>query len=79
MVLEATGVRDLRDNRDKGPFFALTNWTSDVDIDCNSATNDELSDLLGQLNHQYDSFFINSLKHYGDIEFQKHVWRSYLT
>lgn len=39
----------------------------------------ELSDLLSQLNHQYDSFFINSLKHYGNIEFQKHVWRSYLT
>ena len=49
MPVVATGVRDLRDNRDKGPFFVLTNWTSDVDIDCNSATNDELSDLIGTL------------------------------
>jgi len=27
--------------------YALTNWTADLDIDCNSASNDELSDLLG--------------------------------
>ena len=27
--------------------YALTNFTEDVDIDCNSASNDELSDLLG--------------------------------
>jgi len=49
VVVLATGVRDKRDNRDQGPVFALTNWTEDVDIDCNSATNDELSDLLGTL------------------------------
>ncbi len=49
MVVVATGNRDLRDQRSSGPVFALTNWTSDVDIDCNSATNDELSDLVGTL------------------------------
>lgn len=27
--------------------YSLTNFTEDVDIDCNSASNDELSDLLG--------------------------------
>ena len=47
MPVVTTGVRDHRDNRDKGPVFSITNWTSDVDIDANSATNDELSDLLG--------------------------------
>ena len=30
-----------------GSTYSLTNHTTDVDIDCNSATNDELSDLLG--------------------------------
>ena len=30
-----------------GTIYALTNFTEDVDIDCDSATNDELSDLLG--------------------------------
>lgn len=49
MVVVATGNRDTRDSRSSGPVFALTNWTSDVDIDCNSATNDELSDLVGTL------------------------------
>ena len=49
MPVVARGVRDSRDNRNKGPVFVLTNWTSDVDIDCNAATNDELSDLLGTL------------------------------
>ena len=49
MVVVTTGVRDLRDQRASGPVFVLTNWTSDVDIDCNSATNDELSDLVGTL------------------------------
>ena len=47
MPVVATGTRDIRDNRETQPVFSLTNWTSDVDIDCNSATNDELSDLLG--------------------------------
>ena len=47
MGILATGNRNNRDNRDKGPVLALTNWVSDVDIDCNSATNDELSDLIG--------------------------------
>ncbi len=27
--------------------YSLTNFTEDVDIDCDSASNDELSDLLG--------------------------------
>ena len=49
MVVVATGDRGYRDSRASGPVFALTNWTSDVDIDCNSATNDELSDLVGTL------------------------------
>ena len=49
MPVIATGTRDKRDNRGVGPVFVLTNWTSDVDIDCNSATNDELSDLIGTL------------------------------
>jgi hypothetical protein len=30
-----------------GRTYALTNWTADIGIDCNSASNDELSDLLG--------------------------------
>ena len=30
-----------------GSTYALTNHTTDIDIDCNSATNDELSDLIG--------------------------------
>ena len=47
MVVVARGVRDLRDNRDKGPVFAITNWTEDVDINADSATNNELSDLIG--------------------------------
>lgn len=40
-------VRNQRDNTGTGPVFALTNHTEDVDINCNSATNDELSDLIG--------------------------------
>ena len=49
MVVLATGNRNERDIRATGPVFTLTNWTEDLAIDCNSATNDELSDMLGTL------------------------------
>ncbi len=49
MVVVATGNRDLRDNRNTGPVFAFTNFTEDLAIDCNSATNDELADALATL------------------------------
>ena len=38
---------DVPNDELNGRTYALTNWTADVDIDCNSASNDELSDLLG--------------------------------
>ena len=51
--------------------------------DSRSGTEDlneiELTSLIRQLELQYDSFFLNSLKHYGDMEFQKDVWKSYLS
>jgi hypothetical protein len=32
---------------DQGSDYALTNWALDIDIDCDSASNDELADVLG--------------------------------
>ncbi len=49
MVVVATGTRDKRDNRANQGVFAVTNWTEDLAMDCNSSTNDELSDTLGTL------------------------------
>ena len=46
MVVVATGTRDVRDNKTGQTVFAFTNWTEDAGVDCNSATNDELSDTL---------------------------------
>ena len=47
MVTTATGIRDLRDNRDKGSVFAITNHVTDVALDCNSTSDGELADVLG--------------------------------
>lgn len=38
---------DVENSPLSGRTYALTNWTADIGIDCNSASNDELSDLLG--------------------------------
>jgi len=43
------GYRNARDIGDKGPVFAITNWTSDVAMDCNSAADAEICDVLGTL------------------------------
>lgn len=49
MVVLATGVRDLRDNRDAQGAFTVINWVEDLDFDCNTATLGVTSDTLGTL------------------------------
>ena len=49
MVVVATGNRNIRDVRTTQPVFAMINYTEDVGLNCNSATNDELSDVLATL------------------------------
>ena len=49
MVTVATGVRDIRDTRSDQGVFAITNWNSDVVLDCDSTTTGELADIIGTL------------------------------
>ncbi len=44
-----TGKRDKRDVTGAAVTFAFTNFTENVTIDCNSASNDQLADALATL------------------------------
>ena len=49
MVVVATGVRDLRDNRDSISAFTVTNWTEDLDFDANTATDTVQSNAIAYI------------------------------
>jgi len=42
-------ARNERDIGNLGPVFAVTNWTNDVAMDCNTAADAELADVLGSV------------------------------
>jgi len=42
-------ARNERDIGNLGPVFAVTNWTNDVAMDCNTAADAEICDVLGTL------------------------------
>jgi len=46
MALLATGRRDTRDPRGSQGVFAITNFTNDVALDCDSTSDGELADVL---------------------------------
>ena len=45
----ATGKRDRRDTTLAGPVFDFTNFTEQLAINCDSASNDQLADALATL------------------------------
>jgi len=49
MVTTHTGTGILRDCRDAQAVFAITNYTNDVAMDCNAATDTEICDVLATL------------------------------
>ena len=42
-------MRNYRDIKSAGPVFSITNWTNDVSMDCNTAADAELADVLATL------------------------------
>lgn len=40
-------VRNIKDNQNAGATFAITNWNSDVALNCDSTSDGELADVIG--------------------------------
>ena len=49
MAVVATGTRDIRDSRSAQAVFTITNYTDDVAMDCNAASDAEICDVLATL------------------------------
>lgn len=49
MVTTHTGTSVIRDCRSTQEVFAVTNWSSDVAMNCDAAADAEIADVLGTL------------------------------
>ena len=49
MVVVATGANDKRDPTREQAAFTFTNYTENLSINCNGASNDQLSDCLAAI------------------------------